>query len=105
MPKAVTDSDFKKEVLESEKPVLVDFWASWCMPCQMLTPILEEVEYEVGDKIKVCKVNVEENNETSGEYGIMSIPAVFLFKDGEIVEKIVGLRQKDDYLEVIEKHT
>lgn len=100
----VTDATFPKDVLESDVLTLVDFWASWCMPCQMLGPILEEVEKEFGDQLKVCKVNVDENKELSEKYNIMSIPAVYLFKDGNIVEEAVGLHSKEEYVELVKKH-
>ena len=101
----VTDKTFDKQVLESDKVVLVDFWAQWCMPCQMLNPIVSELESEVGDKVKVCKVNVDESREVAAKYKIMSIPAVFVFKDGKVVEELIGLRQKEDYVNAVEKYT
>ena len=100
----VTDKTFEKEVLESDKVVLIDFWAQWCMPCQMLNPIISSLEIEIGDKVKVCKVNVDESREIAGKYNIMSIPAVFVFKDGKVVEELIGLRQKEDYIKAVEKH-
>ncbi len=90
--------DFKKEVLEEKgKIVLVDFWAVWCMPCQMLHPILEALETELEEKIKIVKVNVDEQRELAAEYGIMSIPTVMIFKDGKVAKQIVGVRSKDEY--------
>lgn len=100
----VTDKTFEEEVLKSEKVALVDFWAGWCMPCQMLSPILDEVSEEMDDVVKVCKVNVDENREVASEHNIMSIPAVFIFKNGKIVEEIIGLRQKDEYINALKKH-
>jgi len=100
----VTDKTFEADVLKADGVVLVDFWASWCMPCQMLGPIIDELGDELGDKVKVCKMNVDENRETAGKYNIMSIPVVFVFKGGKVVEQIVGLRQKDDYMNAISKH-
>lgn len=100
----VTDKTFKEQVLESDKVVLVDFWAQWCMPCQMLNPIFSELEPEIRDKAKVCKVNSDENQEIASKYNIMSIPAVFVFKDGKVVEELIGLRQKEDYIDAVEKH-
>lgn len=99
----VTDKTFEEDVLKAEGIVLVDFWASWCMPCQMLGPILDELSEELGDKVKICKMNVDENRETSAEYNIMSIPVVFVFKDGKVVDQIVGLRQKEDYVNSVNK--
>jgi thioredoxin 1 len=101
MEKVLTDSNFKDEV--SSGLVLVDFWAPWCGPCRMLTPILEEVAKEVED-VTVGKLNVDEEQSTAQEFQIMSIPAVMLFKDGEVVETLIGLRPKEDYLDAIEKH-
>lgn len=97
----LTDSNFKEET--SSGLVLVDFWAVWCMPCQMLGPIIEDVAKELKD-VKVGKVNVDENPQISSQYGIMSIPTVMLFKDGEVVENFVGLRPKDVYMKAIESH-
>ena len=100
----VTDETFDEEVLKSDKVTLVDFWAGWCMPCQMLSPILDEVSEEMDEVVKVCKVNVDENRAVAGEHNIMSIPAVFVFKDGKVVEEIIGLRQKDEYITSLKKH-
>jgi thioredoxin 1 len=84
--------------------VLVDFWAPWCGPCQMLGPIIEEVEKEMGDKIKVQKINVDEETELAAQYTISSIPAVYIFVDGEVKETIVGLRQKQDYIDALNRY-
>lgn len=99
-----TGENFENEVLKSEGLVLVDFWAPWCGPCRMLGPILEELEQEMGDKVKVCKVNVDEEGSLAQKYGIMSIPAVFLFKGGEVVETMIGLQPKESFEEVLKKH-
>lgn len=102
----ITDSNFKEEVLSAKgKPVLVDFWAPWCGPCRMQGPIIEELADEVGDKAVIGKVNVDENQDTAGQYGIMSIPSLLVFKDGELVENMVGVHQKKDLLEVIEQNS
>ena len=100
-----TGENFENEVLKSEGLVLVDFWAPWCGPCRMLGPILEELEKEMGEKVKVCKVNVDEEGGLAQQYGIMSIPAVFLFKGGEVVETMIGLQPKESFEEVLKKHS
>jgi thioredoxin 1 len=91
---AVNDSNFDSEVLKSSTPVAVDFWAEWCGPCRMLGPIIEQAAVELGDKVKVRKLNVDESQATAAKYGIMSIPTVLVFKGGEIVDRMVGLQPK-----------
>lgn len=100
----LTDDSFQSEVLDSDKVVLVDFWAPWCMPCQMLAPIIDQVAEEIGEDIKVGKLNVDENQTMAGKYEVRSIPNVMIFKGGEVVEQIVGLRPKEDYVEAVKKH-
>ncbi len=90
-----TDANFEKEVLESDIPVLVDFWASWCAPCLMVSPIVEEVGKEYEGKAKVGRLNVEENPKITGEYGIISIPTLIIFKDGKPADQIIGAVPKD----------
>ncbi len=104
MANNVTDADFQTEVLESDGLVLVDFWAEWCAPCRMLGPIIEQVGEELGDKVKVLKLNVDENSETAQKYQVMSIPTVKLFKGGEVVENFVGLMPKDNYVNAVQSH-
>jgi thioredoxin 1 len=87
---AVTDATFEEEILKSEKPVLVDFWAVWCAPCRMVAPIIDEIADNYGSKIKVCKVDVDSNSATPGKYGIRSIPTIMLFKDGVVVDQVIG---------------
>lgn len=102
----VTQDSFKKAVLDVKgKPVLVDFWAPWCGPCQMQGPIIDELSKEVGAKAVIVKVNVDDHSELAGKYGIMSIPALKVFKDGEVVEDLVGVHQKSDLLKIIERHS
>ena len=93
-----TTGYFKTEVLESKGYVLVDFWATWCGPCQMLSPIIEEIGDEMKDAVKVVKVDVDAENELASTYNVSAIPTVAIFKDGQLVETIVGFRQKQDYL-------
>lgn len=99
-PVTVNKDNFESEVLSSDKPVLVDFWATWCGPCRMLGPVLEEIANERED-IKVCKVNVDEEEDLAMKYNIMSIPALFVFKNGEVANKSVGLLPKDQVLKLI----
>ncbi len=101
MEKVLIDSNFKDEI--SEGLVLVDFWAPWCAPCRMLGPILEEIDKELDD-VTIGKLNVDENPQTAQEFQVMSIPLIILFKDGEAVENMIGLRPKEAYLDAIEKH-
>ncbi|MBN1508618.1 MAG: thioredoxin [Sedimentisphaerales bacterium] len=88
---AVTDDSFDGEVLQSEVPVLVDYWAPWCGPCRVAGPVLEKIAREYEGRLKICKVNVDEEREVAGRHRIMSIPTMFLFKDGELVDQIVGV--------------
>ena len=102
---AVNDGNFEQEVINSDIPVLVDFWAEWCGPCRMIAPTIEEIAKEFSGRVKVCKLNVEEAAQTSSTYGIMNIPTLMIFKDGEIVEKIVGAVSKNDISAKLEEHT
>ena len=92
--KAVGDNDFETEVLGSSKPVLVDFWAEWCGPCKMIGPSLEEISEELGERVTIAKLNIDDHPDTPGKYGVRGIPTMILFKDGEIVETKVGAAPK-----------
>ena len=96
----ITKENFAQEVLQSEKPVLLDFWASWCGPCRMLSPIVDEVAEERGD-VKVGKVNVDEQPELAGEVGVMSIPTLLVFEQGRLVRQAVGARPKASVLDLL----
>ncbi len=94
----VNDQSFKQEVLDAEKPVLVDFWAQWCGPCRMLAPVIDEIASQNKERLKVCKLNVDEASSTASTYGIMSIPTIVLFVKGEVVEKITGAVPKESIM-------
>jgi thioredoxin 1 len=98
----ITDQNFDQEVLKSDKPVLVDFWAVWCGPCKIVEPIVDELTHEYEGKIKVGKVNVDEN-EVAGNYGIMSIPTLMIFKNGQPVKSMVGAQSKENFKQGIEE--
>lgn len=100
----VTDSTFQAEVLNSSTPVLVDFWAEWCGPCRALAPKLEEIATEMSGKVKVVKLNVDENPQTPGQFGIRGIPAMLLFKNGQQVGELVGNHPKDNITEFLKTH-
>lgn len=99
----LTDQNFEDEVLKADKPVLVDFWATWCGPCKMQGPIVSEVAEAIGDKAKVAKLDVDQNPQSAQQYGVMSIPTLAIFKDGKIAWQGVGLHQKEQLIEELEK--
>ncbi|NYH52741.1 MULTISPECIES: thioredoxin [Nocardiopsis] len=92
--KHVTDSTFKEEVLASDKPVLVDFWADWCGPCKQMAPVLDKLADEYGDKIAIVKLNTDQNPETPRAYNVMSLPTMNVYKDGEVVKQLIGAKPK-----------
>jgi len=98
----VNDQNFAQETAEGL--VLVDFWAPWCGPCKMIAPVLEELDSDMGDKVKIVKLNVDDNQETAGQYGVMSIPTLLLMKDGNVVDQVVGFQPKEALEEIINKH-
>lgn len=101
--KTFTDANFQSDVLSSDKPVVVDFWAPWCTPCRMVSPIIEELAKDYDGKVVVGKLNVDENPQVAGNYGVMSIPTVMVFKGGKPVQSLVGAQGKQTYQTEIEK--
>lgn len=104
MELTLTNESFENEVLHSDIPVVVDFWASWCGPCRMVAPIIDELAREYSGKAKVGKVNVDEEAELAVKYGIVSIPTVLIFKNGEVMEKLVGAQSQDEYEDAVDKY-
>ena len=100
----ITDATFEETVLKSDKPVMVDFWAAWCGPCRMVGPIIDQIGEEYADKAVVAKVDVDANQEFAAKYGVRNIPTVLVFKDGEVVEKQVGVAPKATYAQKIDAH-
>ena len=100
--KEITDADFSETV--NDGVVMVDFWAPWCAPCRMVAPVLDELQGEMQDQVSIVKLNVDENPETAGKYGITSIPTLLVFKDGEMVDRTVGAGPKDHYKNLLSKH-
>lgn len=98
----ITDQSFDEEI--SSGKVLVDFWAPWCGPCKMIAPVLEDLDAELGDELKIAKINVDDNPDTASRFGVMSIPTLILFKDGQPVDKVVGLQSKDALKAFVERH-
>ncbi len=102
-PQEITDTEFEQEVLKADLPVLVDFWAEWCGPCKVISPILEGLAEEYDGKIKFVKVDTEENFETPERYGILSLPTLLVFKEGQQIERITGARPKADLVRYLDK--
>lgn len=100
----LTDQNFEQEVLQSDKPVLVDFWADWCMPCRMLAPTIDEIADEFQEQAKVGKIDTDNNRDTTLKYQINAIPTVILFKNGEPVKKFVGMTNKQEMVEALKEH-
>lgn len=99
---SVTDANFVSDVLQSDKPVLVDFWAEWCAPCRKVEPLLEEIAGEMGDRVRIVKLNIDENPETARAYRVMSVPTLTIFKGGTPVRSVAGARPKGDLVKLIE---
>ena len=104
MAKNFTKADFEKEVMQGTDTVLVDFWASWCGPCKMVAPIIDQLSDEYAGKATIGKVNVDEESALASEYAVVSIPTIIIFKDGKQVEKLVGVRSFDDFCDVLDKY-
>ena len=102
--KVLNKENFEENVLKNENPVVVDFWAPWCGPCRKLGPILDEVSSELGEKVKIVKVNTDENLKTAKDYSISGLPSLLVFKDGKAVERMVGLMPKSTIISNVEKH-
>jgi thioredoxin 1 len=100
----VTDQEFQATVLDSDTPVLVDFWAEWCMPCHMVSPVVEEIGQDKGEGLKVAKLDIDHNQDATRTYGVMSIPSLILFKGGQEVARVVGAKPKDAILRELEPH-
>ena len=103
-PIHINNQNFESEVIQSEIPVVVDFWATWCGPCLMVAPVLEELANEYENRIKVCKLDVDNNRETAGAYGIQSIPTIMIFKGGKMVDRLIGAVPKSEFKKMIDKH-
>lgn len=97
----ITSNNFEEEVIKSNKPVLVDFWASWCMPCKMMSKTVEEIANDMGENVKVCKINIDEEQELAVKYGVMSIPTFLVFKNGKVSDMTVGVQEKENIIKLL----
>ena len=104
MPKQVTDSSFQTDVLGAEGPVVVDFWAEWCGPCKQIAPALEEISAEMGDRVTIAKINIDDNPETPSNYGVRGIPTLIMFKNGEVADTKIGALPKNQLQQWIEQN-
>ena len=102
-PQAISDQDFDRSVLQAKEPVLVDFWAPWCGPCRQVGPVVESLAQEYAGKVKVAKLNVDENPQTPAKYSVMSIPTLILFQGGQVVTQMVGARSKEEFKKVLDE--
>jgi len=100
----LTNDNFEQEVLKSDKPVLIDFWAQWCGPCRAVAPVMDELANDYNGRAKIAKVNVDEQGELAAKFRIMSIPTVMLFKNGQVAEKIIGARPKAEFVSILDKN-
>ena len=98
-----TDQNFEQEALKGETPVVVDFWAEWCAPCRIVSPVIEGLAKEFQEKVKIGKLNVDENPQTAGKYGVMSIPTILIFKNGQVVKTMIGAQGKESYKNAIDE--
>ena len=103
-PLHLTDASFNEEVVQSDTPVLIDFWAAWCGPCRMIAPVIEELSSEYDGKAKICKLDVDNNQQTAMQFGIRSIPTILIFKGGEVVDTIVGAVPKEQIVNKLNNH-
>jgi len=103
MAKNITKENFKQEVMDSDKPVLIDFWAEWCAPCRMLGPSIDQLSEQYKDKAVIAKINIDQQRELAQQFGVMSIPSVFVLKNGKVIDSAVGVRPKKYYEDVLEK--
>lgn len=98
----LTQENFEEKVMEARVPVLIDFWANWCGPCKMMTPVVDRIAEEMGENARVCKVNIDEQRELAGKYNVMSIPTFILFKDGKEINRVVGAMPKEELTKIFE---